>query len=136
MVEPISDRLQEFLGASSAAMDDVSLRAECGQFVRGLQLNPQQRGLLLVQIMETYVNHCGWTPKGAKLWQLMEYVVRRGGLEFQRESMITCVSLLPQFAGCNFPSETLASLIAKSLARLGYWPALTPALEGMHEMRR
>jgi len=86
--------------------------------------------------MQIYTDHCGWNPQGAKIWQLMEYLIRQPKLLFDRESAQECLTLLPYFAECCFPSETLATLVARSIARLGYWPALTPALEGVYEMRR
>lgn len=136
MLPSVAERLQQFVHANSATRDDRSLRTECGRFVRDLRLSPSEQGLLLVQLMRAYTNHCGWNPQGAKLWQMMEYLIRRPQLEFDRQSAQDCLTLLPHFVECCFPSETLAVLIAKSIARLGYWPGLTPALEDVYEMRR
>src|SRR4051794_39612437 len=66
----------------------------------------------------------------------MEYLIRQRRLEFDQHSAQECLTLLPHFAECCFPSETLAVHVAKSIARLDYWPALTSALEGVYEMRR
>ena len=136
MAQSFAERLQQFLRSNSVRVDDRSLRAECGRFVRDLALSPTEQGLLLIQVMQAYTNHCGWNPQGAKMWQLMEHLVRRPKLEFDRRSVQDCLTLLPYFAECCFPSETLTALVARNIARLGYWPALTPALEGVYEMRR
>jgi hypothetical protein len=65
-----------------------------------------------------------------------EYLIRRSQLEFDRRSVHDCLTLFPHSAECCFPSETLAVLVARNIARLGYWPGLTPALESAYEMRR
>ncbi len=132
----VPERLEQFLYSDSVTVDDPSLRTECGRFVRDLRLSPSQQGLLLVQVMHAYINHRGWNPQGAKLWQLMEYLIRRPQLEFDQRSAQDGLTLLPHFAECCFPSETLAVLIARNIARLGYWPGLTSALEDVYEMRR
>jgi len=66
----------------------------------------------------------------------MEYLIRRPKLQFDQQSAQGCLVLLPYFAECCFPSEILATLVARSIARISYWLALTPALEGVYEMRR
>lgn len=136
MAHSIAEHLHQFLRSNFVALDDRSLRAECGRFVSDLALSPIEQGLLLIEVMQAYTNHCSWNPQGAKMWQLMEYLVRRPKLEFNRQSVQDCLTLLPYFAECCFPSETLTALVARNIARLGYWPALTPALEGVYEMRR
>jgi hypothetical protein len=99
MAHSVEERLQQFLGAPSPATDDRALRAECGRFVRNLRLSPREQGLLLVQVMQAYTGHCGWTGQGAKMWQLMEYLVRRSELQFERQAMLDCLALLPRFRG-------------------------------------
>lgn len=136
MAQSFGERLQQFLRSNSVTVDDRTLRAECGRFVLDLALSPTEQGLLLIQVMQAYTDHCGWNQQGAKMWQLREYLVRRPQLEFNPRSAQECLKLLPNFAECCFPSETLAALVARNIARLGYWPALTPALEGVYEMRR
>jgi len=88
-----------------------------------------------VQVMHEYVGHCQWSPEGAKLWQMMEYLIPRP-IEFQSDELLQLLGDFPHFAECCLPSETLARRVADNVVRLGYWPELTPALEGMYEMRR